>query len=363
GGGFGGGGGGEGVENHVGIGVAGEDALEVQHREAAHPPHLDGEGGTDHAVHGRGDDRDREAVAAQLPGDVHLAGVDRQGSGDQRDVVEAVRRPGLSAPPDPHAHTRRLPALPGPAWWACRPPQTLYIENRPLRPTVCGRGQVYGQGRGVSTGGPGVGPLPENPEALQLQVRVDELQALDHLAHLPDESAGADHLDVGLHLEAHALDDPVYQPGPAIDHPGLDVGDRVPPDPVLRPHQLDAEQARGARDQRLARGVEPGRDGAADELAPPVHAVEARGGTEVHDDERGAVEGYAGHTAHHAIGTDFSWEVDGQRHVRGHARLHVERAHPEVALAHPLERLLDRGYHVGDRHAGDVVLRDPPRAE
>ena len=31
----------------------------------------------------------------------------------QRDVIEAVRRPGLPAPPDPHAHTPRLLASPG----------------------------------------------------------------------------------------------------------------------------------------------------------------------------------------------------------------------------------------------------------
>src|SRR5215470_18989308 len=210
----------------------------------------------------------------------------------------------------------------GPAWWASRPPQTPYIENRPLRPTVCGRGQVYGQGSGVSTGGARVGSLPEDPQPLQLQVRIDELQALDYLAHLPDETAGADHLDIGLHLAAHALDDAVDQPGPAVDHPGLDVGDRVAPDRVLRPHQLDAEQARRARDQRLARGAEPRGDGATDELAAAVHAVEARGGAEVHDDERGPVESHAGHAAHHAIGADFSGNVDGEWHVGGHARLH-----------------------------------------
>src|SRR5882672_6668580 len=133
---------GDAVQDRVGVLVAGEDAFQVEDREAPHPAHLDRERGAHHPVHGRRDDGDGEAVAAELPGDVDLAGVDGHGAGNQRDIIEAVRRPGLPAPPDPHAHTPRLLASPGlgpgplPAIW------TPYVENHLLRPTV-GRGQVY----------------------------------------------------------------------------------------------------------------------------------------------------------------------------------------------------------------------------
>ncbi len=114
--------GGDALQHRVGVVVAGEDALEVQHREPAHPSHLDGERRADHAVHRRRDDGDREAVTAELPGDVDLAGVDGQGAGNQRDVIEAVRRPRLPPPPDPHPHTPRLPAAPGPGSGAASGP-------------------------------------------------------------------------------------------------------------------------------------------------------------------------------------------------------------------------------------------------
>ena len=92
------------VEHVVGVGVAREDALEVQDGEPAEAPHLDGQPRADHAVHGGGDDGQLVAVAAELPGDVDLVGVDRQGSRDERDVIEAVRHPGLAPASDPHPH-------------------------------------------------------------------------------------------------------------------------------------------------------------------------------------------------------------------------------------------------------------------
>ena len=100
------------VEHLVRILVAREDALEVEHGEAAEPAHLDGQLRADHAVHGRGHDGDLEAAGAELPRDVDFVGIDGERSGDQRDVVKAIRRPGLAPAPHPHAHT--LPSSPGP---------------------------------------------------------------------------------------------------------------------------------------------------------------------------------------------------------------------------------------------------------
>src|SRR4029434_10069572 len=94
----------------VGILIAREDTLEIQDGEAAVLTHLDGEARADHAVHGGGDDRDLEAMAAEVPGNVDLAGIDGQRSGDQRDVIETVRRPRLPPPSHPHPHAVVLPS-------------------------------------------------------------------------------------------------------------------------------------------------------------------------------------------------------------------------------------------------------------
>ena len=66
------------LEDVLGLFVAGEDALQIQHGEAAQAPHLDRQPGPDHPVHRRGDDRQLEALATQLPGDVDLVRVDGQ---------------------------------------------------------------------------------------------------------------------------------------------------------------------------------------------------------------------------------------------------------------------------------------------
>src|SRR2546426_8859670 len=92
------------VEHVVGVGVAREDALEVQDGEAAVATHLDGELGADDAVPGGRDDGQGVAMAAELPGDVDFVGVDGQAARDERDIVEAVRSPGLAPPADPHPH-------------------------------------------------------------------------------------------------------------------------------------------------------------------------------------------------------------------------------------------------------------------
>src|SRR5882724_12198476 len=92
------------VEHVVGIGVAREDAFEIQDGEAAVATHLDGQLGAHDAVHGGRDDGQGVAMAAELPGDVDFVGVDGQAARNERDIVEAVRSPGLAPPADPHPH-------------------------------------------------------------------------------------------------------------------------------------------------------------------------------------------------------------------------------------------------------------------
>src|SRR5262249_48785961 len=96
--------GGDAVEDLVGIVVAGEDAFQIEHGETAQAAHPHGELGAGHTVHGRRDDGDLEAVTTQLPGDVDLVGIDGERAWNQRDVVEAIRRPGFAPTPHPHAH-------------------------------------------------------------------------------------------------------------------------------------------------------------------------------------------------------------------------------------------------------------------
>ena len=92
----------------VGVGVAGEDALEVEHGQAAEPPDLDRRGRRDDSVHGGGQERQLEAVRAELPGDVDVVGVAGPPRGHDGDVVEAVSAPGLLAPANLNFHKRTL---------------------------------------------------------------------------------------------------------------------------------------------------------------------------------------------------------------------------------------------------------------
>ncbi len=92
------------VELLVGVLIAGLDALEVEHGEAAELAHGDGEGGIDHAVHGRGEARQRLRVLAELPGDVDVLGVARAPAGDDGDVVESVGPAALLAAADLYFH-------------------------------------------------------------------------------------------------------------------------------------------------------------------------------------------------------------------------------------------------------------------
>src|SRR2546427_624455 len=75
----------------------------------AESPHLDREPGADDPVHGGGDDRQLEAMAAELPGDVHFVRVDRHRAWHEGNVIEPVRDPRLPSPSDPHPHRRSSP--------------------------------------------------------------------------------------------------------------------------------------------------------------------------------------------------------------------------------------------------------------
>ena len=81
------------VEQRLGILVAGPEALEVEHADAAEPADLDRRRRADDAVHGRGHERQLEAEGVDLPGDVDVLGVAGAPARHDGDVVEPVRPP------------------------------------------------------------------------------------------------------------------------------------------------------------------------------------------------------------------------------------------------------------------------------
>src|SRR5207253_3312333 len=217
------------VEELVGVRVAGEDALEVEDGEAAQAPHLDGEPRPDDAVHRGGDDRDLEAPPGQFPGDVDLVRVDRQRSGNEGDVIEPVRGPGLASTPDPHAHSWNSPSF----RHGLRSGHPLYVGSfrrsytifRTTIPAVPGRVNPRARRGGAAPqGSAGPGALPDEPEPLEGEVGVHALDAPRYLGDQGGQPAGRDHRHRPVHLGAHAVDDAVDQAGVTVDDARLDIG-------------------------------------------------------------------------------------------------------------------------------------------
>ena len=92
------------LELLLGVLVAREDALEVQHRQPAEVADDPGRARRDDAVHRRGHQRQLELVGAELPGEVDVVGVARAPRGDDRDVVESVCLARLLAASDLYLH-------------------------------------------------------------------------------------------------------------------------------------------------------------------------------------------------------------------------------------------------------------------
>ena len=86
-----------------------------------------------------------------------------------------------------------------------------------------------------------------------------------------------------------APDDPVHLAGEAVDEPGLERRDRRLADHRRRRDEVDLDEPGRAREQRVHRDLDPGREHAADVLALGRDDVEVRRGAEVDDDARRAV--------------------------------------------------------------------------
>ena len=87
-----------------GVVVAGPDALEVEDGEPAEVAEDAGGLGRDDAVHGRGEQRQVEAVRTERPGDVDVIGIARAPARHYRDVIEAICAAALLAASDLNFH-------------------------------------------------------------------------------------------------------------------------------------------------------------------------------------------------------------------------------------------------------------------
>ena len=99
------------LELRVGVLVAGPDALEVQDRETAEAADHAGGLGRHDAVHGRGEQRQLEAIGPERPRDVDVVGIPRAPRRDDRDVVESVGAARLLASADLYLHEGILGVL------------------------------------------------------------------------------------------------------------------------------------------------------------------------------------------------------------------------------------------------------------
>src|SRR5207342_1693827 len=123
--------------------------------------------------------------------------------------------------------------------------------------------------------------LPDEPEAFEREERVDALQSPSVRDDQVGQAARRYRRRLDAELPADRLHDPVYLPGEAVDEPGLQARRRVLGDHGRRLDEVDGEEPRRARRERLHRDLDPRRDDAPCVLAFRRDDVEVRRGAEV----------------------------------------------------------------------------------
>ena len=121
---------------------------------------------------------------------------------------------------------------------------------------------------------------------------------------------------VGAELAADRGHDAVDLAGEAVDDAGLEPTDRRLADHARRLDVVDLDEARRAREERLHRGLDPGREHAADVLARRRDDVEVRRRAEVDDDHRRAVALLGGDRVDDPVGPDLARVVVADRDPR-----------------------------------------------
>ena len=156
--------------------------------------------------------------------------------------------------------------------------------------------------REPSTGSPPGDLGVQDREALEREVRVDDLDALHVAGPRLDRQAArqdpADALEARAGLLGELAADPRQEPGHgrlvAEDRAALHRAHGVAPDRPVGGAQLDPRQPGGVGGECLEAQLHARGDRAAQERAVRAHAVVGRGRAHVHDDRRGAVEPLGG---------------------------------------------------------------------
>ena len=97
------------VEHAAGVLVATPHPFGMHRTDAAQLSDADGGGGAGDAIHGRGENRDREAIGVDLPADVDIGHVAGAPARHDRDLVEAICPLARLAPADLHLRHAAAP--------------------------------------------------------------------------------------------------------------------------------------------------------------------------------------------------------------------------------------------------------------
>src|SRR6185312_13294789 len=194
---------------------------------------------------------------------------------------------------------------------------------------------------------------------------IDETQSLEgeHLVDFGDvlrlardevrEAAGGDAFCLRAEFGDHALEDRVDEAEVSPEEADLQVVDGVRPDDFCWAADLDAGQARSAREQCFGGDVESGRDGAAEEFAFSRDDVEVRCGAHVDDDGGAAVFVEGADTIRDTVCADLGGIVCEDRQAGFDAGLDEDWLVAEVALAELAKDPVDGRNDGGDDDAAD----------
>ena len=154
--------------------------------------------------------------------------------------------------------------------------------------------------------------------------------------HELGEATRRDDRRVGrLELAANRRDDPVDLAREAVDQPRLEAADRRLADHAGRLDVVHLHEPRSAREERVHRRLDPGREDAADVVAVGRHDVEVRRRPEVDDDHGRAEARLRGDRVDDPIGTDLARVVVADRDPGADARADGEERGVRPAAGEP----------------------------
>ena len=197
--------------------------------------------------------------------------------------------------------------------------------------------------------------FPHEPQALERQPRVDELDRPRVRRDQVREAAGRDRACFRSELAADARDDLVHLPDEAVDEPRLQRRGGRLADHRRRCGELHAEQARGALEERVHRDLDPGREDAAEPLAVRGDDVEVRRRSEVDDDRGHAVALLDRDGVRYAIWPDLARIVRAHGNTGAHTRAENEQPRRREPRDEVLVRTDERRHGRRERHAVDLV--------